>query len=312
MVWQFAVDVIKPITIQENLVLDSACQPLVALVGPNGAGKSTLLRALAGFLGPHQGGARGTPWQRPVTWVSQQPTLFPHRTVRQQVEWVLRESLKSNDELMTWVGILDAGEFLDARPGALSGGQQQRAMILRALAGRQQVLALDEALSQIDPASRESIASRLREWAEEEPERLLIMATHQFSHVAHLADRVLVMMGGKIVRDGTPFEVVRKPGSWEVAALVGYVARMSVEGVDYALKADSVKWEPPGLLVSARVAQLRDEDAVARLETQAGRSYFILDNPNPDLRSGSIVNVYIQGVALNEKEALKPYASSLI
>ena len=308
--WRFAIDIVKPIAIRENLVLDSEREPVIALVGPNGAGKSTLLRALAGFLGPHQGDLGGMPWERPVTWVSQQPTLFPHRTVRQQVDWALHGRLLSNPALMRWVDILDAAKFLDRRPSALSGGQQQRAMILRALAAQPLVLALDESLSQIDPASRESITSYLREWAKEVPNRLLILATHQFSDVAHLADRVWVMAGGKLLRDGTPVEVVQDPGSWEVAALVGYVARLRWNGVDYALKADSVGWEAPGITVFGIIEQTRAEGSLVRLNTETGRTHFVVPEPRDGSCAGDSVNVYVRGIALGAKEAARSYESS--
>ncbi len=298
--WHFSVNLKNPIRLAVDVAIDAAHQPMLALVGPNGAGKSTFLRALAGFLGEGQGGLKGAPWQRPLAWVPQDPALLPHRTVRQQVEWVMNRELKHAPELSSWIELLDAGKWLDMRPKKLSGGQQQRAALLRALASRPTILALDEALSQIDAPSREAIAGHLRQWAEQADERLLIMTTHQFEDVAHWADRVLVLKDGSVLRDDEPAAIVRSPNSWDVAALVGYVARLMLNGRRVAVKSEGVSLLPPGDVLHVPVVRHRPAGLVVRLPVEVGRRDFALSGEQPSVGDNA-VNVFVRGVPVSER-----------
>ncbi|PSR23241.1 MAG: hypothetical protein C7B45_03870 [Sulfobacillus acidophilus] len=296
--WRFAVDMSRPVAIHVAFEVNPAHDSVVALVGPNGAGKSTLLRGLAGFFGSDQGGLTGPPWKRPLTWVPQEPTLFTHRTVRQQVQWVLGGRLDTDPELRQWVTWLDAKEFLDKKPLAMSGGQQQRAAILRALAAKPQILALDEALSQIDAPSRERISTGLQQWADADPDRLVILTTHQFADVAHFADRVLIMAAGTLLRDGTPAEIVADPRSWEVAALVGYVALLRVGDTDLALQAHDVDSVPPGQRVRVTMVKKGAHEITVRVPTHQGRELFAVRKPDGSWADSSTLDVYVRGVVV--------------
>src|SRR5204863_3249775 len=135
----------------------------VAVVGPSGAGKSTILRAVAGLVAPRSGAVRvsGETWfdrarqidvpvdQRAVGFLFQDYALFPHMTVRQNIEYPRRHKADSYLERFR------IGHLADARPGQLSGGERQRVALARALARQPKVLLLDEPLGALDKKLRE-------------------------------------------------------------------------------------------------------------------------------------------------------------
>ncbi len=294
MQWPFAVEVAQPIRLDITFVIDAQQSPLVALVGPNGAGKSTLLRTMAGLNGLKHGG-RGPAWKRRLTWVPQEPSLFRHRTIRQQVEWVAGQRLAAVPGLSEWVEILGLADALDERPGALSGGRQQRGALLRALAARPSGLLLDEALSQIDAPSREAIIWSLKEWAEAVEDRFVMLTTHQFSEVGHLADQVLVMAQGCLLRSAAPESLLAQLASWAVASLIGYVACVAVDGEYIALRSHEVAALPPGRAATARVVSRRGRRSIVDLEAVAGRRRFVIEHEGEWQAAGEAATVYLRG-----------------
>jgi hypothetical protein len=170
--------------------------------------------------------------------------------------------------------------------------------LLRALAARPQILALDEALGAIDTPSRDGILDRLRAWAEAVPDRLLILTSHEFGDIARIADRILVLKDGRILRDGTPASLKRAPGSWEVAALVGFVARIRVGQDLLALPPDGVGIEPPGVPYRVDAAVPNTLGWTVRLPVLDGRERFILPAAPRAAGANSHV-VYLRGVRLD-------------
>lgn len=298
--WRFAADIAHPISIRAVVEVDPAREPVLALVGPNGAGKSTLLQAWAGFMGGTQGDLFGPAHRRPMAWVPQEPTLLPHRTVGEQVQWILRGPLTSREDLMQWVQALDLDAVLALRPGFLSGGQQQRAALLRALAANPNILALDEALNQIDPSAREGILGRLATWAEADPRRLLILTTHQFYDVAHIASQVLVMDRGRILRQGSPGVIMANPDHWAVAALVGYAALIRSGANLLAVPANGIGAEGPGVSLTGIVLRRDGLDAILRVTPLSGRTQFRVSGAPVVWSVGDVVTVYATGVSVEE------------
>jgi molybdate transport system ATP-binding protein len=200
----------------------------VALVGPSGAGKSSVLRAVAGLLRPDAGevrlgseawfdaaqGVNLPPERRRVGLVFQEYALFPHLSVRANVEYGGR---RRADELLERFGI---ATLADARPTALSGGERQRVALARALARDPEVLLLDEPLSALDAFTRAHVRSELRELLHELALPTLVV-THDFDDAAALADRIGVLVEGRLLQLGTPGELLAAPASAFVAGFTG-------------------------------------------------------------------------------------------
>jgi molybdate transport system ATP-binding protein len=200
----------------------------VALVGPSGAGKTSVLRAIAGLLRPERGRVAlgGEAWfdsegnadlppdRRSVGLVFQEYALFPHMTVAENVAYA---GPRRVDELLELLGI---AHLRDARPGELSGGERQRVAVARALARDPAVLLLDEPLAALDAHTRARVRAELGDLLG----RLglpTLLVTHDFQDAAALADRVGVLVDGRIVQDGSAPELIAGPTSPFVADFTG-------------------------------------------------------------------------------------------
>ena len=200
----------------------------VALVGPSGAGKTSVLRAIAGLLRPEAGWIRlgGRTWHdsergddlppeaRRVGFVFQDYALFPHMSVRANVAFGGHERV---DELLERFEI---AHLADARPLTLSGGERQRVALARALARDPEVLLLDEPLSALDAYTRARVCSELRELLQDLALPTLLV-THDFEDAAALADRVGVLVEGRLLQLAEPSELVASPADAFVASFTG-------------------------------------------------------------------------------------------
>ncbi|NUT56384.1 MAG: ABC transporter ATP-binding protein [Thermoleophilia bacterium] len=200
----------------------------LALVGPSGAGKSSILRAIAGLLRPERGrialgatawldtaaGVDLPPERRSVGLVFQDYALFPHLDVRRNVGFGGRRRV---DELLERFRI---SQLANARPGSLSGGERQRVALARALARDPDVLLLDEPLSALDAHTRALVRSELAELLAELSLPTLLV-THDFEDAAALADRVGVIVEGRILQLGTAAELLAAPADAFVAGFTG-------------------------------------------------------------------------------------------
>ncbi|HEU5243613.1 MAG TPA: ABC transporter ATP-binding protein [Gaiellaceae bacterium] len=211
-----------------QLRLSLSVDSTVALIGPSGAGKSTVLNAIAGLVKPAAGrigcddetwvdAERGVflpPERRRVGLVFQDYALFPHLTVRQNVEYARRNAA---------AGYLDRfgiGHLERARPASLSGGERQRVALARALARDPEILLLDEPLSALDAHTKIEVRTELQQLlAELEIPTLLV--THDFEDAAALAGRVGVLVEGELRQTGTPADLVAAPADAFVASFTG-------------------------------------------------------------------------------------------
>ena len=210
---------------------------VVAVIGPNGAGKSTLVRALAGIEPLDEGHVfcDGEPWEGPRTAsvdardrrvgvVFQQGLLFPHLSALGNVAYGQRSRgtrrRTAEDVARTWLTRLGVADLADRRPAQLSGGQAQRVAIARALAAQPRLLLLDEPLSALDVGVAMSLRLELtRHLADFDGVALLV--THDALDAMTVANRVLVIDGGRVAQDGTPAQVAQRPATDHVARLVG-------------------------------------------------------------------------------------------
>jgi molybdate transport system ATP-binding protein len=227
---QLSLDLTHPLrsfTLELSLSLEDET---VALVGPSGAGKTSVLRAIAGLMRPERGHVRLgevdwldtqrgidlPPDRRSVGLLFQEYALFPHLTVRRNVAFgAARPELV--DELLERFRISSLAQEL---PGALSGGERQRVALARALARDPGVLLLDEPLSALDAHTRSSVRGELREMliAIRLP---TILVTHDIEDAATLADRVAVMVDGRLLQVDVPSELIARPRDPFVATFTG-------------------------------------------------------------------------------------------
>jgi molybdate transport system ATP-binding protein len=218
--------------------IEVATGELVTVLGPNGAGKTSLLRALAGLLPLREGrvvldgdvleDAKENVYvpvrNRSVGFVFQDYLLFPHLSVIENVAFGLRARGVSRNEArssaMNWLEDMGLAAYSDSKPGNLSGGQAQRVALARALVTRPRLLLLDEPLAALDVTARaemrRNMVTHLRNF---EGARLLV--THDPIEALSLADRVLVIEGGRVVQTGHADELRNRPRSDYVANLVG-------------------------------------------------------------------------------------------
>jgi molybdate transport system ATP-binding protein len=211
---------------------------LVVLLGPNGAGKTTLLRALAGLVPLDRGrvvldgevledtaaGAWVPTERRPIGFVFQDYLLFPHLSALENVAFGLRARglarAEARHRAAAWLDRVGLAGQAGARPRALSGGQAQRVALARAMVGEPRLLLLDEPLAALDAATRAEVRRDLRRHlASFQGTRLLV--THDPLEAMALADRLVVLEGGRVTQTGSPGEVSQRPRSRYVAELVG-------------------------------------------------------------------------------------------
>lgn len=216
-----------------TLDLDLTIEPgeVVALLGPNGAGKTTALRALAGLL-PSDSGIRlnGSTWdglpaeKRPIGVVFQDYLLFAHMSALDNVAFGLRargtRKAAANALALERLEQVGLASFARAKPRTLSGGQAQRVALARALATSPELLLLDEPLAALDAGTRLRVRSELSRHLRDYPGHTLLV-THDPLDAMVLADRLVILEGGRVVQQGAPRDVVRQPRTDYVANLVG-------------------------------------------------------------------------------------------
>ena len=216
----------------KGVSLDVGSGEYLVVIGPTGSGKTILIETVAGIYTPDKGKidldgrdiTNEAPKDRNICMVYQDYMLFPHLSVKDNIAFGLRSRRVPRAEVEKKVS--EASELLGIwhlrhrHPDTLSGGEQQRVAIARAIVMEPSVLLLDEPLSALDGLTRETLRRELK--------RLhahygvtVIHVTHNFEEVFSLADRVAVMNDGKIVQEGCPEEVFRRPNCEMIANFVG-------------------------------------------------------------------------------------------
>lgn len=203
------------------------------LLGPSGCGKTTLLRMIAGF-NTIEGGEilfdetviNDIPAQkRNIGMVFQSYAIFPHLTVRQNVEYGLKLRKMAKDEMKRKVDdilkVVKIEEYQDRLPERLSGGQQQRVALARAIVIHPQVLLMDEPLSNLDAKLRIEMRSAIRE-VQKQVGITTVYVTHDQEEALAISDRIAVMKLGVIQQIGTPQDIYSRPYNAFVATFIGH------------------------------------------------------------------------------------------
>ena len=234
-----------------GLDLDIADGEFFTLLGPSGSGKTTTLRVIAGFERPEAGtvelhGAdvtRTAPSERPVNTVFQDYALFPHMTVRENVEYGLRvkgvtrrERRARADEVLERVRLPGLGS---RRPSALSGGQRQRVALARAIVNSPTVLLLDEPLGALDLKLRQEMEIFLKE-LQRELGITFVYVTHDQEEALTMSDRLAVFNNGKIEQIGTPADVYEHPETEFVAGFVGVSNVLERNGRRFTIRPEKI------------------------------------------------------------------------
>jgi putative spermidine/putrescine transport system ATP-binding protein len=219
-------------TAVDGIDLEIADGEFFAMLGPSGSGKTTVLRMIAGFELPTAGTialggvdvTRAAPFQRDVTTVFQDYALFPHLSVRENVEYGLavrrvgRTQRRTRaDEALARVQMAGYG---DRKPGQLSGGQRQRVALARALVVRPKVLLLDEPLGALDLKLRQQMQVELKQ-LQRDVGITFLFVTHDQEEALTMSDRIAVFNAGRIAQVGAAAEIYEHPLTEFVAGFVG-------------------------------------------------------------------------------------------
>ncbi|NOD76674.1 MULTISPECIES: ABC transporter ATP-binding protein [unclassified Ruegeria] len=204
----------------------------IVLVGPSGCGKSTILRMIAGLETITTGdldidGRRVNdlePGDRDIAMVFQNYALYPHMTVRANMEYGLKNEGLPKDEIAERIAeasrTLRLSDYLDRKPRQLSGGQRQRVAMGRAIVRKPKVFLFDEPLSNLDAKLRTQLRAELKA-LHARLNGTFIYVTHDQVEAMSLADRIVIMSEGQIEQIGTPMDLYLRPATRFVAEFIG-------------------------------------------------------------------------------------------
>ncbi|GLQ57059.1 sn-glycerol-3-phosphate ABC transporter ATP-binding protein UgpC [Devosia nitrariae] len=221
-----------PVPAVKGVNLSVSDGEMIVLVGPSGCGKSTLLRMVAGLETITSGHlhiagrdvSRVEPAERDIAMVFQNYALYPHMTVRRNLEYGLKNRGTPKAEIEKRVSeaasILEIEPFLERRPRQLSGGQRQRVAMGRAIVRNPAAFLFDEPLSNLDAKLRVAMRVEIRR-LQRRLRTTSIYVTHDQLEAMTLADRLVVMNGGEIEQIGSPIEVYERPETLFVAGFIG-------------------------------------------------------------------------------------------
>lgn len=208
---------------------------LVVLIGLSGCGKTTTLKMINRLIKPTSGkiSINGEDiakmdqieLRRNIGYVIQQTGLFPHMTIRENIEIIPKmeknpetDIRKRTKELMEMVGLDE--DFLDRYPNELSGGQQQRVGVARAFALNPDIILMDEPFSALDPITRNSLQDELVS-IEKQLKKTIVFVTHDMTEAIKIADKICIMHEGEIVQYDTPENILKNPANEFVSEFVG-------------------------------------------------------------------------------------------
>ncbi|EST89389.1 ABC transporter ATP-binding protein [Vagococcus lutrae] len=215
-----------------NLSVDIPDGSLFTLLGPSGCGKTTLLRMIAGFNSIEGGDFYFNqerindkePSKRNIGMVFQNYAIFPNLTVRQNVEFGLKQRKLSKEKIKKetdkYLELMQIAEYQDRKPDQLSGGQQQRVALARAIAISPDVLLMDEPLSNLDAKLRLDMRQAIRE-IQKEVGITTVYVTHDQEEAMAISDQIAVMKDGIIQQVGRPKELYHRPSNVFVSTFIG-------------------------------------------------------------------------------------------
>lgn len=228
-------------TFNKEQVLDNVCLDidkgkLVVIIGKSGCGKTTLLKMINRLIEPSSGNIYYADddikkmdvikLRRKIGYVIQQTGLFPHMTIRENIEIIPSVENKNKQdisrrtlELLHMIG-MNPEEFLDRYPSELSGGQQQRIGVARAFANDPDVILMDEPFSALDPITRSDLQDELHS-LQLKTKKTIVFVTHDMDEAIKIADMICIMRDGHILQYDTPENILKNPVDEFVSNFVG-------------------------------------------------------------------------------------------
>jgi putative spermidine/putrescine transport system ATP-binding protein len=236
----------------DGIDLEIAAGEFFTMLGPSGSGKTTTLRMIAGFEIPDEGtielaGAdvsRLPPYERPVNTVFQDYALFPHMSVRENVEYGLMvKKVKKGERRARAAEALEMvrlGGFGERKPAQLSGGQRQRIALARAIVNHPRVLLLDEPLGALDLKLREQLQIELKQ-IQNGLGMTFVYVTHDQEEALTMSDRIAVFNAGSVEQVGTPAEMYEHPMTEFVAGFIGTSNVLSRNGRTFTVRPEKIR-----------------------------------------------------------------------
>ena len=226
----------KDKTVIKNLDLTIEDGQLVAIIGASGCGKTTTLKMINRLIEPTSGKIlidgqdinkiNKTDLRRKIGYVIQQMGLFPHMTVRENIELIQKLEKKdptainqNTDELMKIMDLCGE-EYLDKFPQDLSGGQQQRIGVARALANNPSIILMDEPFSALDPITRQNLQNEVKR-LHKKMNTTIVFVTHDMDEAIKIADKICIMKDGVIAQYDKPEVILKEPANDYVKEFIG-------------------------------------------------------------------------------------------
>ena len=224
-------------TILDNISLTIESGSLVVLIGSSGCGKTTTLKLINKLITPTSGEIfidnkplskeNTINLRRKIGYVIQNTGLFPHLTIKENIELIpklkkekpVEDIEKTTIDLLNMVG-LNPETYLNKYPSELSGGQQQRVGVARAFATDAEIILMDEPFSALDPITRTSLQEELFS-LQEELKKTIIFVTHDMDEALKIADKICIMKDGKVAQYDTPENILRNPANDFVRDFIG-------------------------------------------------------------------------------------------
>jgi osmoprotectant transport system ATP-binding protein len=223
-------------TIIKPFSIDIEAGQLVVFIGPSGCGKTTLLKMINKLIQPSEGKIfvngkdiskmDAIELRRNIGYVIQNTGLFPHMSIRENLELIPKLKgeapdtiTKKTEKLLQVVG-LNPSEFLHRFPKELSGGQQQRVGVARAFSTDSDIILMDEPFSALDPVTRNSLQDELVQM-QKELNKTIIFVTHDMDEAIKIADKICILKDGDILQFDTPENILKNPANEFVEGFIG-------------------------------------------------------------------------------------------
>ena len=282
----------KNTTVLSDVTFEIEEGQLVAIIGESGCGKTTTLKMINRLIKPTSGKIHINgedismknviDLRRNIGYVIQQTGLFPHMTIRENIELIPKVQNKSAEDitqrtydLMDMVG-LDCNKFLDRYPTELSGGQQQRVGVARAFATNPDIILMDEPFSALDPITRSSLQDELVS-LQSKLKKTIVFVTHDMDEAIRISDKICIMDKGEIIQYDTPENILKNPVNDFVSEFVG---KKRIWTSPEFIKAEDIMIENP-ITCSEDLSIFK---CIEKMRSYKVDSLMVIDNKSKKLR----------------------------